>query len=335
MSTGSDIERLADGFRRDFDALKHEIGKVVVGQPDVIEGVLTALVAGGHVLLEGLPGTGKTVLVQTLADVLDLGFQRIQCTPDLMPTDIIGTYVIMESAQGRRSFEFQKGPLFSNLVLVEQINRTTPKTQSALLEAMDEESITVSTERFGLPRPFFLAATQNPLEMEGTYPLPEAQIDRFFFKLLVRPPGCDEMEEILARTTEARSAFTKITRKIVDGARIGEMSELVRRIPIPADVRRWGISVVAATHPDGKRAPGSVRKYVRYGCGPRGAQAMVLAAKIRAVLEGRCDVSTADIRSVSHAALRHRVIFNFEGLGEDIDPDTILDDVLDAVAEPG
>ncbi|MFH1266286.1 MAG: MoxR family ATPase, partial [Planctomycetota bacterium] len=187
----------------------------------------------------------------------------------------------------------------------------------------------------GLPRPFFLAATQNPLEMEGTYPLPEAQIDRFFFKLLVRPPGCDEMEEILDRTTEARSAFTKITRKIVDGARIGEMSELVRRIPIPADVRRWGISVVAATKPDGARAPESVRKYVRYGCGPRGAQAMVLAAKIRAILEGRCDVSTADIRSVSHAALRHRVIFNFEGLGEDIDPDTILDDVLDAVAEPG
>jgi MoxR-like ATPase len=312
--------------------LKHEIGKVIVGQEDVIEGVLTTLVAGGHVLLEGLPGMGKTVLARTLADVVDLSYQRIQCTPDLMPTDVIGTYVIMESPQGRRSFEFQKGPLFANIVLAEQVNRTTPKTQSALLEAMDEESITVSTETFALPRPFLLLATQNPLEMEGTYPLPEAQIDRFFSKLLVRPPSCDELEAILDRTTETEPA---ITRKIVDGRRISEMGELVRRIPVSGEIRRWGIAAVAATHPDAEQAPGTVRKFVRYGSSPRGAQAMVLAAKVRAIVEGRRSVSAGDLRRSCHAALRHRVILNFEGHAEDVRADAIIDDVLSAVGEPG
>jgi MoxR-like ATPase len=331
MSTG-DLEQKLERFRADFEALRSEIGKVIVGQEDVIDGVLTALIAGGHVLLEGLPGLGKTVLAQTLADVVDLSFQRIQCTPDLMPTDIIGTYVIMESAQGRRSFEFQRGPLFSNVVLAEHVNRTTPKTQSALLEAMDEEAITVSTETFRLPQPFFLIATQNPLEMEGTYPLPEAQVDRFFFKLAVRPPSCDEMEQILDRTTEASSA---ITRKIVDGRRIGEMAELVRQVPIAREVRRWAVSVVAATQPDGHRAPESVKQYVRYGAGPRGAQAMVLAAKVRAAREGRPSVSTADLRAVCHPALRHRLILNFEGQGDAVDPDALIDHVIQAVGEPG
>jgi MoxR-like ATPase len=332
MSTTGDLERELERFRADFEALGHEIGKVIVGQEDVIEGLLSALVAGGHVLLEGLPGTGKTVLVQTLADVIELGFQRIQCTPDLMPTDIIGTYVIMETAQGRRSFEFQKGPLFANVVLAEQINRTTPKTQSAFLQAMDEESITLSTETFALPEPFFLVATQNPLEMEGTYPLPEAQIDRFFFKLVVRPPTSDEIEQILDRTTEAEGP---IVRKVADARRIGEMNELVRKVPIGAEVRRWGIAVVAGTHPDAETAPASVKKFVRYGAGPRAAQAIVLAGKIKAILDGRYNVSTDDLRGVCHAALRHRVILNFEGLGENVAPDSVIDDVLDAVGAPG
>ena len=332
MSANTEIEGKLDAFRADFEALKHEIAKVIVGQEAVVEGVLATLIAGGHVLLEGLPGMGKTVLVQTLAEVVQLGFQRIQCTPDLMPTDVIGTYVIMESEQGRRSFEFQKGPLFSNIVLVEQINRTTPKTQSALLEAMEEESITVSTESFRLPSPFFLIATQNPMEMQGVYPLPEAQIDRFFCKLTVRPPSCDQLESILDRTTEGQHIVTKT---IVDGARIEEMGELVRKVPIAGEIRRWGISVVAATHPDDQQAPENVRRFVRYGASPRGAQALVLAAKIQAILDGRYNVSIADLRRSCQAALRHRVILNYEGLAENVQPDTIIDQIIESVPQPG
>jgi MoxR-like ATPase len=332
MSTTSDIQRQLDRFREDFDALEREIGKVMVGQEDVIEGVLAAVIAGGHVLLEGLPGLGKTVLVRSLADVVDLSFQRIQCTPDLMPADIIGTYVIMETPQGRRTFEFQKGPLFANIVLADQINRTTPKTQASLLEAMDEEAITVSTETFDLPQPYFVIATQNPLEMEGTYPLPEAQIDRFLFKLVVRPPSVAQIEQILDRTTEEEQPVTKT---VVDGARLLEMGELVRKVPVVADVRRFGISLVAATHPDSELAPESVRRYVRYGASPRGAQALVLGAKTRAILDGRYNVSAADFRAVAPAALRHRVILNYEGQAESVEPDTVIQSILDVVPDPG
>jgi len=331
MSTNSEMQQKLEQFRRDFKALQLEIGKRIVGQKDVVEAALGALVVGGHVLLEGLPGMGKTQLVRSLAEVVELTFQRIQCTPDLMPADVIGTYVVMETPQGRRTFEFQRGPLFANIVLADQINRTTPKTQSALLEAMDEKSITVSTETFPLPEPYFVIATQNPLEMEGTYPLPEAQIDRFLFKLLVRPPDCDEIEQILDRTTEAGPP--KI-RAVADGRRIIEMGQLVRQIPIGHKVRRWGISLVAATQPDNERAPEMVRRFVRFGSSPRGAQALVLAAKVRAILDGRDQVSCADLRGACHAALRHRLILNFEGQAENIQPDDVIDSILQAIPEP-
>jgi len=328
MSTPSEMEKRLEAFRGDFEALRHEIGKVIVGQADVVRDLLTALIAGGHVLLEGLPGTGKTVLVRTLAAVVDLGFSPIQCTPDLMPADVIGTYVIMETPQGRRTFEFQKGPLFANLVLVDHINRTTPKTQSALLEAMDEEAITVSTETFRLPEPYFLVATQNPLELEGTYPLPEAQVDRFFFKLVVRAANEAEMDAILDRTTEPEEAPLRV---VADGRRIGELGEMVRQVPIAPEVRRFGIAVVAATHPESPKAPTRVRQYVRHGASVRGAQAMVLASKLRAILDGRFHVSTEDLRAVASAALRHRLVLNFEGQAENVNPDELIEEILQSV----
>jgi MoxR-like ATPase len=238
----------------------------------------------------------------------------------------------METPQGRRTFEFQKGPLFANIVLADQINRTTPKTQASLLEAMDEDAITVSTETFDLPEPYFVIATQNPLDMEGTYPLPEAQIDRFLFKLVVRPPSVEQIEEILDRTTEEEQVVTKT---ILGSARLLEMGELVRKVPVGSDVRRFGISLVAATQPDSELAPESVRRYVRYGSSPRGAQALVLGAKIRAILDGRYNVSAADFRAVAPAALRHRVILNYEGQAEGIDPDAVIQSILDAIPDPG
>jgi MoxR-like ATPase len=332
MSATSDLDQQLEAFRNDFEALAREIAKVVVGHEQVIEGVLSALVAGGHVLLEGLPGMGKTVLVRTLADVIDLSFHRIQCTPDLTATDVTGTYVIMETPQGRRTFEFQKGPLFANIVLADQINRTLPKTQSALLEAMEEDAISVSTEVFELPSPYFLIATQNPLDTEGTYPLPEAQIDRFMFKLVMQPPSMEQIEVILDRTTDEEQTMT---RKVVDGQRVLEMGELVRKVAIAEDVRRLGVSVVAATHPGVDQAPEEVRRYVRYGSSPRGAQALVLGAKIRAILDGRYSVSVADLHAVACSALRHRILLNFEGQAENIQTDDVIRSILDSVPAQG
>jgi MoxR-like ATPase len=328
MSTASDLEQKLAGFREDFEALRREIAKRIVGLDDVIEGVLTALVAGGHVLVEGLPGMGKTALARTLAGVLDVTFQRIQCTADLMPTDAIGTYVIMETPQGRRTFEFQRGPLFANVVLIDQVNRAMPKTQSALLEAMDERSITVSTETFRLPEPYFLLATQNPLELDGTYPLPAAQVDRFLLKLVIRPPDAAQLDRIL----EATDSIPVKLRTVADGRRIGDMTQLVRQVPLAADVRRMAVALVTATHPEDPHAPASVRRYVRHGVGPRGAQAMVLAAKVRAVLDGRYHVAAEDLRAAVHAALRHRLVLNYEGMADNVQADTLLDTVLEAVA---
>ena len=323
-----ELDQKFEAFRADFESLRREIGKSFVGQSEVVDGVLTALVAGGHVLLEGLPGMGKTSLAHTLAEVVDISFQRIQCTPDLMSADIIGTYVIMETPEGRRTFEFQRGPLFSNIVLADQITRAMPKTQSALLEAMDDTTVTVSTETFELPQPYFVIATQNPLEPEGTFPLPEAQLDRFLFKLTMQRPTPNEMETILDRTTESESV---IIQPVVDGTRILEMGDLIRQVKIGADLRRKAILLVLSTDPTDPGAPELVQRYVAHGAGPRGAQALVLAAKTQALLAGRSEVAAADIREMCAMSLRHRIALNFDGAAEGISPDSLLEQIVSQV----
>ncbi len=329
--TRDELKRQLDEFRADFDTLRDEVRKVIVGHEEIVDGTLTALIAGGHVLLEGVPGLGKTLLVRTLADALHLKFQRIQFTPDLMPADLIGTNVVLESPEGGRRFEFQQGPIFSNLLLADEINRATPKTQSALLEAMQERSVTVAGKTHILERPFFVMATQNPLEMEGTYPLPEAQLDRFFFKLLVKFPSAEDLEAILDRTTEATEPRAE---PVFDGRRIVELSQLARRIPIAGELRRYAIALVMATHPEGEHATEMSRRYVRYGSSPRGAQALILAAKISAILDHRYHVAREDIRAAALPALRHRLILNFEGQAENVQADDIIDNLLEAVEAP-
>src|SRR5262245_12110421 len=329
MDNAEQVKGQLDQFRSDFDALRREIGKVIVGHQEIVDGTLTALIAGGHVLLEGVPGLGKTLLVRTLAEALHLKFQRIQFTPDLMPADLIGTNVVLETPDGKKKFEFQQGPIFANIVLADEINRATPKTQSALLEAMQEHTVTVAGTTYKLPEPFFVLATQNPLEMEGTYPLPEAQLDRFFCKLLVRFPSSSEIETILDRTTEA---IEPRAQPVLDGQRILDMARLARQIPIADEVRRYGIAIVLATHPENALAAPMSRRYVRYGSSPRGAQAMILAAKIRALLDRRYHVARDDIRAVAAAVLRHRLILNFEGQAENVQPDQVIADVLDVKA---
>jgi MoxR-like ATPase len=331
MASTEEMKQKLDEFRAGFETLRSEVAKVIVGQDDIVSGVLTALIAGGHVLLEGVPGLGKTLLVRTLADALTLKFQRIQFTPDLMPADVIGTNVVLESPEGGRKFDFQQGPIFANLVLADEINRATPKTQSALLEAMQEKSVTVAGKTFQLVRPFFVLATQNPLEMEGTYPLPEAQLDRFFFKLLVKFPSGAEIERILDRTTEGHDPKAS---PVFDGHTILEMSALARQIPIADELRRYGINLVLATHPEHEMATEMTKQYVRYGSSPRGAQAIILAAKIRAILDHRYHVSRDDIRAVAPPALRHRLILNFEGQAENVLADDIILDALDTIDEP-
>ena len=329
MTTSSDeIKEQLDRFRLDFGRLRDEIGKVIAGQQDIVQGTLVALLAGGHVLLEGVPGLGKTLLVRTLADALHARFARIQFTPDLMPADLIGTNVLLESAEGHRAFQFQQGPIFANVLLADEINRATPKTQSALLEAMQEHSVTVAGTTHRLPDLFCVLATQNPLEKEGTYPLPEAQLDRFLFKLIVRFPTTEDIETILDRTTESDRPRAGA---LFEADRILEMSQLSRQIPIAHDVRRYAIQLVMASHPEHEAASATTRRYVRYGSSPRGAQALILAAKIHAILDERCHVARDDLRAVAHNALRHRLILNFEGQAEGVRTDDVIEDILASV----
>ncbi|MCC7336238.1 MAG: AAA family ATPase [Pirellulaceae bacterium] len=332
MSMGMDDslkEQLAH-FRRDFENLKTEVGKVIVGQQDILNDMLISLIAGGHVLLEGVPGLGKTLTVRTLAEALHLQFRRIQFTPDLMPADLIGTQVISEAEDGRKVFEFQRGPIFANVLLADEINRATPKTQSALLEAMQEHSVTVAGTTHHLSEPFFVMATQNPLEMEGTYPLPEAQLDRFFCKLLVKYPTVDDLETILDRTTESLKPKAEA---VMTGERISEMSSLARLIPVAPDVRRYAIAIVVATHPEHELAAAPTKKYVRYGASPRGLQALILGAKIRAILDSRYHVAREDLRIMATSVLRHRLILNFEGQAEGISADDVICKIIANIPE--
>lgn len=329
--TPDQMRAALERFRADFLLLRQEVSKVIVGQLDILDDTLMALIAGGHVLLEGVPGLGKTLLVRTLADALHLKFQRIQFTPDLMPADLIGTNIVLETPEGGKRFEFQKGPIFGNVLLADEINRATPKTQSALLEAMQEHSVTVAGITHRLTEPFFVLATQNPLEMEGTYPLPEAQLDRFFCKLIVKFPKTSEMETILDRTTEKSKPKAE---PVLTGEQVLQMSQLVRQIPIASEIRRYGIALVMATHPDHEMAAGITKKYVRYGSSPRGAQALILGAKIKAILDHRYHVAKEDLRAVAPAVLRHRLILNFEGQAEGVSTDDVVEQIVKSVKEP-
>jgi len=319
------VEADAIRFRERFQLLRAEIHKFLIGQDEVVDFTLIAMIAGGHVLLEGVPGLGKTALVRTISQALHLNFQRIQFTPDLMPTDLVGTKILVEDHSGHSSFEFSPGPIFCNLLLGDEINRATPKTQSALLEAMQEKSVTIAGETRPLTRPFFVLATQNPLEMEGTYPLPEAQLDRFFFKLVVPYPGEEDFAKILAATTERQE--TKIE-QVFGAEELLEMESFARSIPIAEDLRKEVVSLIMSTHPETKKATDEVRQYVQYGASPRAGQACILAAKIQALLNERLHVSLEDILTVAPAVLRHRMILNFEAQADGMTSDSIIESLI-------
>ncbi|HET6248059.1 MAG TPA: MoxR family ATPase [Tepidisphaeraceae bacterium] len=319
------VHQLCEEFRRDYRATQAEIAKAIVGHEEIIDGVLTCLFVGGHALLEGVPGLGKTALIRALADALSLKFSRIQFTPDLMPADITGTNIIQENEHGNRQQVFQEGPIFSQMVLADEINRATPKTQSALLEAMQEKQVTAGGKIRKLEAPFFVMATQNPLEQEGTYPLPEAQLDRFFFKLVVKYSGREELRLILDRTT---AGHNPIINPILGGEKILAHQDLVRRVVIAPHVQDFAIRLTLATHPQGMFAVPMVNQFLRVGASPRAAQAITLAAKVRALLDGRFHVAFKDVKEVAVPAMRHRIILNFEGEAEGITTDMVLEKIV-------
>lgn len=320
-----DANAAVSAFQSRINAIKTEMAKVVVGQELIVEGVLMCLCAGGHVLLEGVPGLGKTLLVRTLGQTMGMDFARIQFTPDLMPADVTGTNIIAETPEGRKEFQFQRGPVFTHILLADEINRATPKTQSSLLEAMQEHSVTVAGTTYKLNEPFIVLATQNPIEMEGTYPLPEAQLDRFLFKMKVYFPEIDELMLILDRTT---SEAGEQPRQVIDGAGVLELRRLVREVPIASHIQEHAVRLVLGTHPDSEFATDDIRRFCRYGSSPRGAQALILAAKVRALLNGRFNVAEEDIDFVARPALRHRIVLNFEGQAEGVETDALIETLL-------
>lgn len=324
-------EQSAQHFKDTFEKIRAEISKFIVGQQDIVENVLIAIICGGHVLLEGVPGLGKTALVNTIAKALHLKFQRIQFTPDLLPADVVGTQILVDKG-GQKVFDFQPGPVFCNVLLADEINRATPKTQSALLETMQEKTVTVANHTHRLPQPFFVLATQNPIENEGTYPLPEAQLDRFFFKLFVEVPGHDDFVEILNRTTGNKPP--EIT-AVATGDDIIQMGATLREVPIAKEIQDYLVRVVRHTHPTEPHSPQSVKNYIRHGSSPRGAQTILTAARARALLKGRFHVSREDVNAVAVAALRHRMILSFEGEAEGIRTETIVDEIIEKMAFAG
>jgi len=316
--------------KTNFDLILNELSKVIVGQERLIRNIFICLLCGGHALIEGVPGLGKTLIVKTLSRILDLEYSRIQFTPDLMPADILGTNIVNEDGKGSRYFEFYKGPIFGQIVLADEINRATPKTQSALLEAMQEEKVTVFGNSYDLEPPFIVLATQNPLEMEGTYPLPEAQVDRFFFKLKIRYPTSSELEQIIDKTTEE---YEPVLNKTIDADTITRMKSLVRQVPVSSNVKGYAVRLLMASHPGNNINVRKTEQYVRYGASPRGVQSLVLAGKVHALLDGRFNAAIEDIKALAKPALRHRIILSLKGEAEGIDTDDIIDDILGSVPE--
>jgi MoxR-like ATPase len=323
-----DITEKVDAIRKNFQLINDELAKIIVGQEVLIKHLFSCLLCGGHALIEGVPGLGKTLIVRSLSKIMDLKYSRIQFTPDLMPADILGTNMVKEDSEGSRYFEFYKGPIFGQLILADEINRASPKTQSALLEAMQEEKVTVFGKEYPLKPPFMVLATQNPIEMEGTYPLPEAQIDRFFFKLKINYPDQEELKEIINKTTEDYHYELK---GVIGAESILEMKSLVKQVPIAGHVKDYAIRLVLASHPDNTLATEQVKEYVLFGASPRGVQSLILAAKVSALLDERYNVSLEDIRDIAKPALRHRIALNIRGETEGVDSDQIIEEILTSV----